>query len=84
MSGILYTHTVEPLTTNFDRTPTGTAQADGDVKQLRVYNIEVRWDSNAIGEIAKQAGLQEVYYADLETLSILGIWTQKFAHVYGR
>ena len=43
-----------------------------------------RWDTNGIGEIGKENGLEEVYYADLETLSVLGIWTQRWVHVYGR
>lgn len=37
-----------------------------------------------IGCVAKANGLTELYYADLEKLSILGVWTQEWAHVYGR
>lgn len=80
--GLVYTHTFEPLTANFHRTPVVSDRAAGDVKQIDFY-VRVLWDSNAIGEIAKQHGFEEVYYADLETLRVLGIWTQKWAHVYG-
>ena len=37
-----------------------------------------------IGDIARQHGLEEVYFADLETLSILGYWEQQWVHIYGR
>ena len=46
--------------------------------------VRVIWDENSIGSIAKQAGFSELYYADLETFSVLGIWTQYRVHVYGR
>jgi hypothetical protein len=85
MHGLVYTHVTEPLTTHFDRTPVGDGfEASGNVKELR-YNayLRVLWDENSIGSIAKQAGFKEIYYADLETFSVLGIWTQYRVHVYG-
>ncbi len=84
VSGLLYTHTIEPLSTDFDRTPVGETTAVGDVRQLRYSSFEVQWSSNAIGEIARRHGMQQVYYADLETLSVLGVWTQRWVLVYGR
>ncbi|MCA8949179.1 MAG: hypothetical protein KDE27_06740 [Planctomycetes bacterium] len=83
-SGLIYTHTVRPLTTNFNKTPVGERSEIGDVKDLRVYNIEVQWDSNAVGDVARKHGFEELYYADLETLSILGVWTQQWLHLYGK
>ena len=85
MRGLVYTHVTRPLTTHFDRTPVADGfVADGDVKELR-YNayLRVLWDENSIGSIAKQAGFTQIYYADLETFSVLGIWTQYRVHVYG-
>jgi hypothetical protein len=85
MRGLIYTHTTQPLTTHFNRTPVGNgSQAKGDVKELR-YNSYMRviWDENSIGSIAKEAGFSEIYYADIETFSILGIWTQYRVFVYG-
>jgi hypothetical protein len=81
--GIIYTHTFEPLTTNFDRTPAASDRAGGDTKQLDYSYLRVLWSGNGIGEIAKENGFETVYYADLETLRVLGIWTQEWAHVYG-
>lgn len=85
MRGMIYTHVTEPLTTRFDRTPVGNgSEGEGDVKELR-YNLYLRvlWDENSIGTIAKESGFDEIYYADLETFSVLGIWNQYRVHVYG-
>jgi len=86
VSGLIYTHVTTPLDLDLNNTPvfTGRQQAGkGDTKTIRYY-VQIDWDSNAIGDIAKKAGLTEVHYADLETLSVLGIWTQKTVHVYGQ
>lgn len=80
--GLIYTHTYEPLSTDFHSTPVATDQESGDVKELSYY-VRVLWSGNAIGEIAREHGFDTVNYADLETLSVLGIWTQRWAHVYG-
>ncbi len=81
--GLIYTNKVEPLTTDFHATPRGTMTRKGDIKSVRYY-VEVQWDKNAIGAIAKRSGMDEVYYADLETFSILGYFTQRWVRVYGR
>jgi hypothetical protein len=80
--GLVYTHIVEPLTTDFHATPVVQDEAAGDVKELRYY-VRVSWSTNGIGAVAKEHGFDKVYYADLETLSVLGIWTQQWVHVYG-
>jgi len=83
--GLVYTRITRPLTVNFLEAPVvlDGAPAEGDVKSLR-FRVELRWDVNAIGELAKTNGIEEVYYADEEILSVLGIWRQRFVHVYGR
>jgi hypothetical protein len=85
-TGFIYTQTTRPLTLNFHETPSGVGErneGEGDVKRFRYY-VDIMWDSNAIGRIAKEHGFETVYYADLETLSVLGIWNQRFVHVYGK
>jgi hypothetical protein len=84
VSGFIYTHTVQPLTVNFQETPVATNKSNGDVKRFRYNFVDIQWDKNGIGEIAKKYGFKEIYYADLEILSILGIWTQRHVHVYGK
>jgi hypothetical protein len=85
LRGMAYYHATVPLTVDFHNTPVGDGfSGEGDVKELR-YNAYLRviWDENSIGTIAKDSGFSEIYYADLETFSVLGIWTQYRVHVYG-
>jgi PBP1b-binding outer membrane lipoprotein LpoB len=88
-SGCVYIHTVEPLTLNMDRTPMTSVEKEGSLKLISfpplsgAYQL-VAWDSAAIGDVAKKQGMQEVYFADLETLSILRIWNRYTIHVYGK
>ena len=81
-TGLLYTHTTRPLDLHLDRTRVIETGHQGDVKHIQ-YQVSVTWDSNAIGDIAKKNGLEMVYYADLEILSVLGLWSRFTVHVYG-
>jgi hypothetical protein len=81
--GILYTHTKMPLDTNMSQTPVSGSNGQSDIKHIRFY-VDVMWDSNAIGDIAKKHGIEEIYYADIERLSVLGIWNQYTVYVYGK
>lgn len=88
-SGCVYVHTVEPLTLNMTRTPMTSVEKEGSLKlitfpPLSGANRVVAWDSAAIGDIAKKQGMQEVYFADLETLSILRVWNQYTVRIYGK
>jgi hypothetical protein len=56
--------------------------AADDSKHL-TYSVIVEWDGRGIGEIARAHGIDHVEYADLETLSVLGVWTQRHVHIYG-
>ena len=82
--GIIYTHTVTPLDVNFSQTPKGVTQCEEDIKHLNLRYISIGWNTTAIGEIAKQNGFEQVYFADIETLSILMIWNQYTVHIYGK
>lgn len=82
--GAIYTHTVRPLTPDMHGTPVGSVESTGNIKHLSISVVSLAWDSNAIGDLAKKKGLSEVYFADIETLSILGFWSQYTVHVYGR
>jgi len=81
--GIIYTHTREPL--SLDMRPTKVVQTEktGDIKHIQVNWIGVAWDSAAFGDIAKKNGMNELYFADLEKLKVLGIWNQYTVHLYG-
>jgi hypothetical protein len=92
LRGILYYHNTVPLDTHFAGTPvykTRIAEGEGDVKQVSVHYfpiyVDIVWDSNAIGDIARAQGIDEIYYADMETLSVVfGIWSQRTVHIYGK
>ena len=87
VSGAIYSHTTVPLDVNFESAPQKTDHRGPSWKTLAipVYYGRLRfdWGSTAIGDAARRAGIESVYYADLETLSVLGIWTQRTIHVYG-
>jgi hypothetical protein len=82
--GRIVNYTTVPLTVNLHHTQMGSRTGMSDVKDFNYSYIRVRWSSNGIANIAAENGLEEVFFADLETLSILGIWTQEWVHIYGR
>ncbi|MCB0324963.1 MAG: hypothetical protein KDD69_15375 [Bdellovibrionales bacterium] len=88
--GILYTDVTRPLTRNMDVTPNPETKLVGKSRLNRLseplsgLDIRVELASNAIGDAAKQAGMQKIYYADLRQQSVLlGIWQRTTVIVYG-
>jgi hypothetical protein len=91
IQGVVYRHTTTPLDVHLDVTPAFrdlSQEGEGNVKYISVHYfpvyIDIAWDSNAIGDIARARGIETVYYADEEVFSILGIWTQTTVHIYGK
>jgi len=83
-AGILYTHTVQPLTINQRSAPAVGIEGSNDIKHIQLPYVGVMWGNTALGDIAREKGLQEIYYADLEQLSVLMIWRQSTVHLYGK
>lgn len=89
LAGCVYTHTREPLTLNMDKTPVGSVEKTGSLTLITFpplignYKL-IAWGNAAVGEAARLQGMQEVYYADVEILSILKIWNEYTVHVYGK
>ena len=81
--GVLYSHTVQPLTTNFHVTPVGSDKGKASTKQISVQ-VQAKWDVNGIGQIAKENNLQQVYFADIEVQRIMRFWERRTVHVYGQ
>jgi hypothetical protein len=81
--GIIYTHTVTPLSLDLHQTKVVQTEKKSDIKHIQVSWVGVAWDSAAFGDIAKKNGMNELYFADLETLRVLGIWNQYTVHLYG-
>ncbi len=87
LSGCLYVHTFQPLTGDMHRTPVSASEKTGTIR-LITWPLNraslVAWGSAAIGEVAKEQGMQEVYFADLEIFSVMRIWNEYTVHVYGK
>jgi len=83
--GLIYSHTREPLMLNSNATKvSGGNGSRGSVLELQMQPwVHVAWKYNSIGDIAKEAGIKAVYYADLEELRILSIWATHTVHIYG-
>jgi hypothetical protein len=83
-TGLIYTHTWQPLTLDMRGTNIASTGGAGDIKHIQFHALGVAWDSAAIGDIAKKYGINELYFADIETLSVLRIWNQYTVRVYGK
>ncbi len=86
VSGFIFTHVTEPLDVNYDATPVHTGRRGTSLKRLVIpYPVRMQfdWGSTGVNDGMRQAGITRAYYADIETLSFMGIWTQRWIHVYG-
>jgi hypothetical protein len=84
MNGFLYTHTIRPLTTDLRNTPVVPGPGvQGSLLQFRYSYLDLRGGDNAIGAVAREKGLTRVFYADIETYRILGVFTTSYVRVYG-
>lgn len=83
-TGILFQHTNEPLMHDYRATPSGAAGAKSDIKHVELPYVGVMWGDASLGDIARENGLHELYYADRELLSVLTIWRRYTVHLYGR
>lgn len=83
--GLLYTHTVHPLSRHRDPLAVvRTGAASGNMKEIEFQYVSILWDDKAIGDIAKKGGIETIHFADLETRSyLMGIWKRHTVHVYG-
>lgn len=82
MSGFVFTQTVRPLDVNLNNTPFHQSAAESAANTLEYY-VRIDWGSYGPGDIAKDYGFSRIHYADLELLSVLGIYTRRTVHVYG-
>jgi hypothetical protein len=82
LNGLVYTNVVRPVVVNFNETPVQKQVVSDDVKRFQ-YRIRIEWGDEAIGTIAREHGFTRVHYADLQTRSFFGVWTQRWLRVYG-
>lgn len=86
--GLVYTHVRLPLTADLRATPLPASGPYSDrIIEIREpfsgAGIYTRISTNAVGVIAKQNGIEPLYFADQEVVSILGIWKTHRIHLYG-
>ncbi len=88
--GGLYSHTIQPLTFNKDPTVVreSVKQAHGSIMQISdplSSLLSIRLGENGLGGIAREHGMESVYYADIERWRVLfGLWSRDIVHIYGR
>jgi hypothetical protein len=86
VAGFIYHHVTVPLDTNFDATPVHPGDRGRSQKRVVIpYPVRMHfdWGSSAIGDGMREAGITRAYYADMETRSFMGVWTERWVHVYG-
>jgi len=88
--GLLFSTYKAPLTTHYADTPTsGDVAKVSFTKTFYLHDIiltgmDFAWDDVSIAELAKEKGLNEVYYADYEFLWIAFVFAQFQINVYGK
>jgi len=89
-TGLLYTRVTQPLSLPSHRKdcPAALKRCHVSLTQLKEpvsrLSLSVMWSNNAVKEAAQEAGITEIYYADLETLSfVLGTYQRRRVFFYG-
>jgi hypothetical protein len=86
--GLLYTRVVSPYSNDFRGTPIGSKTCRVNEHTIREpitgSNVSVDFTSSVVQKSACEAGITNLYYADIETLSILkGIYERKTLIICG-
>jgi hypothetical protein len=86
--GLLYTDITQPLCKDARGVALGRLSAAGSSKRIEIPTTRVdftaEWDSRAIGDIAKEHGINQVNYCDWRRESyVLGIWRRDEVIIYG-
>ena len=87
-AGILFTYKVAPQSKNFNRTSVGSKKCIVDEHRVREpvsgYGVTVEWSSDLIMTAAQKAGINEIYYTEMQTVSFLyGIYRRRRLIIYG-
>ena len=86
--GWIYTEKTEPFVIDMNATKVGSKMAELSSKEIHepitAAGIGIEWKSRAIGEAAKKHGITDVYFADIQTTSVLGgVFRMQTIQVYG-
>ncbi|MEW5733368.1 MAG: TRL domain-containing protein [Thermodesulfobacteriota bacterium] len=90
LRGMIVKKVRRPLTVHLNNTPAPGPDAPlGKGKIIKIkepfssVRVYVELNSTAIGDVARKNGMTTVYFADIETFSILGIWNTTTIYIYG-
>jgi len=88
MNGWVYKNYKEPLILNMNDTPRGSRMVEIGSIHLEVpYTqgmVNAELFSRAIGDAAKRKGLNQIYFADLHTVSVFGnLYKRQSIEVWG-
>jgi len=86
--GLIYTHVTIPLDDNLSGQHVHLDERElrsgqGDTRHLAINGLAVDWGDRGVGALATRFHMEKVAYADLEVLSVLGVWRQQWVHLYG-
>lgn len=88
LRGLIYSEWTEPYTKDFRQTPVGSLRVT--VKDTRIeepvsgYNLSAEWQIDVIIDAAREQGMTNIHYIDIEYFSVLGgIYSNKTFIVYG-
>ena len=86
--GNLYTHTVQPYSTDFANTPVGSKKCILTSHRLREpttrAGLSAEWDTRTIREAARAAGITQIHYADLSTIGFVwNTYRRRALIIYG-
>lgn len=89
LTGLVYTRIKVPMSEKLNSTPNELViDASGKVIRIKEpitgYGIYAEFNSNAIGDIARQHGVETIYFADREIFNVLGIWRHDRVIIYGK
>ena len=86
--GRLYTNVIRPHSTDFRVTPVGTKRCVLDEHRLKEpvsgYGVTVEWSMDRIRSEAQKAGITNIYYTEVQTVSILmGTYRRRRLIIHG-
>ncbi len=85
--GYIYTKTRMPFTKDLNKTPVVHTQTDGVIVKIKEpfsgLGVYTEFNTNALGDLAKKYNMSKLYYAELETFELFGIWRERRLYLYG-
>ena len=90
-TGLFFTQVRAPLTIDFNGNPSGAAATKRSSNSTHYFlqplplplPMDFAWDDVSIKQMADEAGIEEISYADYEILNILGLYVRFTVFING-